>query len=326
MAAVYVSSQVAVCREFTPTRIALATLLVSFSGNVGVLSFISSYHCFFYSDGKPESQNIGGYFLTLAVANTVLHVLLSGFQFAQSLSPEYTCPEATYHELLSDEECNGSVIKPFSVWKVLLSCECHVILWPNCVAMALRIGCISNLDVFFTSLDLNQYYEILLYSSPTVSVIMKILLGISLMIYTEERVPLAGILMFANLCLVAAFLLANFWLNNIWMLILIVVLWTMGGGFTTSIVPSLLVQIYGSEFSAIAVSSTFAVYAAILYLFQYIFGRLYDKNAIKTPDRICHGYGCFTEILEISVTMSSVCAVIFTIYVCLKRSRLVPSK
>ena len=324
MAAVYVSSQVAVCRQFTPTRTALATLFVSFSGNVGVITFISCYQCFFYSDGKPGNQNIGGYFLTLAVANIVPHGLLCGFQCAQALSPEDTCSEATYQNILPDQTCNGDATNPSSVWNVLSSCEYHVILWPNCVAMALRIGCISNLDVFSTSLDINQHHEILFYTYPVVSVIIKVLLGITLMIYTEDRVPQTGILVFSNLFLVAGFLLANFWLNNIWMLILIVALWTMGGGFTTSIVPSLLVQIYGSEFSAIAVSSTFAGYTAILYIFQYIFGRLYDKNTVNIRDRICYGYGCFTEILEISVAVSSMCAIIFTIYVCLKKSR-VPS-
>ena len=325
MAAVYVSSQVAVCGQFSPTRTALATLFISFSGNIGVIIFISCYQCFFYSDGKPANQNIGGYFLTLAVANIVLHGLLCGVQCAQALSPEDTYSQVTFKNVLPGEKCNRNAINPSSVWNVLTSCEYHVILWPNCVAMALRIGCISNLDVFSTSLDINQYHEILFYIYPIVSVIIKVLFGISLMIYTEERVPQAGMIVISNLCLVTGFLLANFWLNNIWMLILIVALWTVGGGFT-SVVPSLLVQIYGSEFSAIAVSSTFVVFSAILYVLQYIFGRLYDKNTIDIRDRICHGYECFTEIFEISVAVSSVCAIIFTIYVCLKKSRLPSSK
>ena len=243
MAAVYVSSQVPVCRQFTPTHTALATVFISFSGNIGVIIFISCYQGFFYSDGKPENQNIGGYFLTLAVANTVLHGLLCGVQYAQAMSTDDTYSQATYQNILPGEKCNGNAINPSSVWNVLSSCEYHVILWPNCVAMALRVGCISNLDVFSTSLDINQYHEILFYIYPIVSVIIKVLLGISLRIYTEERVPQAGMLVFSNLCLVMGFLLANFWLNNIWMLILVVALWTVGGGFT-SIVPSLLVQIY----------------------------------------------------------------------------------
>ena len=164
MAAVYVSSQVAVCRQFTPTHTVLATFFISFAGNAGVITFISCYQCFFYSEGKPGNQNIGGYFLTLAVANIVLHGLLCGVQCAQALSSEDTCSEATYQNILPDHTCNVNATNPSSVWNVLSSCEYHVILWPNCVAMALRIGCISNVDVFFTSLDINQYHEILLYT------------------------------------------------------------------------------------------------------------------------------------------------------------------
>ena len=63
MAAVYVSSQVAVCRQFTPARTALATLFISFSGNIGVIIFISCYQCFFYSDGKPANQKYRRVFL-----------------------------------------------------------------------------------------------------------------------------------------------------------------------------------------------------------------------------------------------------------------------
>ena len=353
MAAVYVSCQITVVQQFRPSHLALATLFLSLSANFGVMLFISCYHRFFYSDGNPGNQNVGRYFLTLAVVNIVLHILLCTVQCLQdrlTRKNSFGEPHSSKLSQLSDgngfeaekssmgdcsvsleESQKASVNQEICTMKlnivernqcgvrnILSSVEYHLVLWPSCAASALRIVCVSNLGVILTSFNINKYPDILLYISSVVSIILKIVLAVLLTTFAEERVPLVGILVFAKICLVLAFLLANFWLNNVWLLMLLITLWTVGGGFTSSVVPPILAQIYGREITTVAVGSVLAAHSIILFIFQSAFGMLYDKHIIPTG-RTCYGYVCFKEFFMGGTVISIICASVVIIYAIFKK-------
>ena len=327
------------------TSTLLIMLLLTLSGNGGAFLFAFLYWMGFLEDGNPENQDITGYFGMLAFANTLVHVGLFATlsftgQIVTDLVQQTDGETQKGTQALSDAEdpermplcsnsdgvnrngiscdterkakdtdngCNGDGHNdPATVLPILTSAKYHLLLWPCVTMMSLRIVMIVNLDSIVQSFGIVKYAQFIPFVSPIHSITMKLILGITSYMF-NLHLPLLSLLTGAALVSVISFIASAYFIDNVYVLIILIMAWTMGGGLTSSFLPALCGKIYGRHVCSLTLGAINTASACMLFLLQTAFGLIYD-HATGTSANICYGYLCYRPFFWLATSISALSA------------------
>ena len=201
-------------------------------------------------------------------------------------------------------------------WKniklMLGSYKFHLLFWPALSITCLRIVCVMNLETFLMSFQIDQYPQIIFYISPVISIAMKLSMSVVFHLFSN-RVPRVGLVTGGAFLSMGSFILALYQMQSINVILLLVILWTLAGGLTLSLLPAIFASQFGKETSPVSLGAIHAGKATLQLALQGLFGSLYDIQ-ITDGGKTCYGADCFNIFFLTSVILSVVCLILLTCY------------
>ena len=340
-ALVYVASTDAVVRLFTVKSISQVMVFLAISLNVGEAIYILVYNFFFTGNGTPFDQDLSRYFSLLAASTLVLHIVVyiiyklhdatpvlvkDDYEIMQSTHKEEESEKRDEKEISNNVQHNCSVPKPVpdqkdSKWKnvksMFFSRKFHLLFWPAVTVTCLRLVCVVNLDTYLLSFQIDHYPQIIFYISPMVSICMKLTMSAVFYLFSD-RVPRVGLITAGAFLSLVSFILALYQMQNVNVIMLLLIMWTLAGGLGLSLVPAIFADQFGKETSAISLGAIHAAKATIQFTLQGLLGGLYDIQ-ITDGGRTCYGADCFNIFFITGATLSGLCLILLMSYMYLQR-------
>ena len=206
-------------------------------------------------------------------------------------------------------------------WKnikpMLRSYKFHLLFWPATAITCLRVVCTANLGTLLLSFHISHYPQIIFHIPIILCITIK--LGLSILFhFFSSRVPQVGLLTAGAFLSMESFLLGLYHMQDLNILIVLVILWTLAGGVTTALLPAILASEFGKDTSAVSMGAVNAAVGIIQLALQAVFSGLYDRQ-ITDGSKICYGVHCFYTFFVTSAALSGLCLILLMIYMHIQR-------
>ena len=193
----------------------------------------------------------------------------------------------------------------------------HLLLWPATAITCLRMVCTTNLGAFLLSFHIDHYPQVIFHIPTILTVTIK--LGLSALFhFFASRVPQVGLLTAGAFLAMESFLLGLYHMQDLNILIVLVILWTLAGGITIALLPAILASEYGKDTSAVSMGAVNAAVGIIQLALLELFSGLYDRQ-ITDGSNTCYGVHCFYTFFVICAVLSGLCLILLMIYMYLQR-------
>ena len=188
----------------------------------------------------------------------------------------------------------------------------HLLFWPALTITCLRLVCVTNLQTFLMSFQIDHYPQIIFYISPIISIAMKLSMSAVFHLFSN-RVPRVGLVTGGAFLSMGSFILALYQMQKINVIIILVVVWTFAGGLALSLLPAIFAAQFGKETSPVSLGAIHAGKATLQLALQGLFGSLYDIQ-ITDGGKTCYGAMCFDIFFMTGAALSGLCLVLLMGY------------
>ena len=193
----------------------------------------------------------------------------------------------------------------------------HLLLWLATAITCLRMVCTTNLGAFLLSFHIDHYPQVIFHIPTILTVTIK--LGLTALFhFFSSKVPQVGLLTTGAFLAMESFLLGLYHMQDLNILIVLVILWTLAGGITTAFLPAILASEYDKDTSVVSMGADNAAVGIIQLALLEVFSGLYDRQ-ITDGSNTCYGVHCFYTFFVISAVLSGLCLVLLMIYMYLQR-------
>ena len=190
----------------------------------------------------------------------------------------------------------------------------HLLFWPATVITCLRLVCTANLGTFLLSFHIDHYPQVIFH----IPIILCITINLALLHFFSTKVPQVGLLTAGAFLSTESFLLGLYHMQDLNILIVLVIIWTLAGGMTTALLPAILASEFGKDTSAVSMGAVYAAVGIIQIAVQEVFSGLYDRQ-ITDGGKICYGVHCFNTFFVTSAALSGLCLILLMIYMYIQR-------
>ena len=226
--------------------------------------------------------------------------------------------EANGHQINSTQsETYQNDDKWKKIKRMFRSYKFHLLFWPANAISSLRMVCTTNIGTFLMSFHIDNYSQMIFHIHSILCIAMKLSLS-ALYHFFTSRVPRVGVLTAGAFLSMQSFLLGLYYMQDLNILIVLIILWTLAGGVTLSLLPAILASVYGKDTSAVSSGIVNAIVGVIQLAAQEVFSGLYDRQ-ITDGSNACYGVHCFYAFFVSSAVFSGICLVLMMIYMYLQR-------
>ena len=289
--------------------------------SVGPLVFSGIYNGIFLRDGTYEQQDLRGFMLCLALSSAIVNLMGTWFfgwsanQTAHDVNNEATnlvssTPSAKQQDGSTLANCDRREITPL---QMVTNVKFQAMVWSGIILNSLKFYCIYNVNAMVVSFNQEQYELILPYITHTTSIVFKTIMG-CVMDKCLKAVPLANYLIFSGVVHILFFVLAIFWIDNIYMLSVAILFWTISGDLAIIVEPLMSLEQFGLSMVAINWGCALAVWTTMSFSIQFIFAKTYAYHADPNTG-LCFGRLCFREQLIVNSSLAAFGLFLVAVYI-----------
>ena len=336
----FLPAMAAPMKVFKGKYAATITGSITTAENVGPLVFTAIYNVFFLRDGTYDQQDLRGFMLFVAFLSAIVNLMGTWFfGWSESLTDPDINDEATYlvtsersgkEPYLEDKpssnlescaaqenantssNCDREPRIEITPLRMVCNVKFQAMLWSGITLNSLKYYCIYNVNVILVSLHQEQYELIVPYIPHATSVVFKTLMGF-LIDNCLQSVPLVYYLIFSGVADVLFFVLAAFWIDNIHLLMVAILFWTIAGDLGIIVEPLMNIEQFGLSMVAINWGFFLAVWTTMVFSIQLIFAKTYNHHADPNSG-LCFGGSCFWEQLFVNSSLAAFALILAVFY------------
>lgn len=265
-----------------------------------------------------ENQDLGGFYLTTAIAFAViglLGVVFLGkypYGFKESDEINLTVDDNKPENFEMEKQLPHQPAKDITGLKLVRRFDYHFMAWSYIFCAGLQLMFQNNIQTYLKTFDLEQYTTTFGTVNPVCGVVSKFIVGfVSDLIV--HKVPRVTVLLCFNILQTITLTLCIFFSDKFPVLIIALLVIGFANGAVWCLTPTMISEFYGLKFFGRNWGATIFGNAIGGTLVQLAYGWMYDNSIrIKGAQDCKAGVHCF----EWSFTMASVlslCACIFNV-------------
>ena len=230
----------------------------------------------------------------------------------------------TSDEKTESEESNGKSQRKLStynghcdelgIFDVVKKLQFHVIMWPAAVLIGLKFTSAKNLNLYLLSF---KWMETSLPFTGAASLFCLFTLPLVAIISELGSPPFSRSLLLVGASIIAiiCYITAIYYLDNIYILSLNVMFWTLSADIALALQPLLHIDEFGDQTFVINNGFLLAGMAVVMAVSQYWFGAFYRLNWIQ-DDMVCYGLECYMWTFVVGACITAICLVVILINTC----------
>ncbi|XP_064648839.1 uncharacterized protein LOC135501045 [Lineus longissimus] len=324
----YVIALVPNVANFQPKYRGTIVGLLDATFSAGTSIFVAIYgKCFVNSNtDDEENQDIGDFFLTLAILGAVTSSLgfwFLGYYKVEDISQDYVdldgketpAEELIAKEPVADITTSKTLLVDQLTWCDLIKdVDLQLLFWMFLLIIPVVGMYLQNVSVYLKSFRFQEYSTLFNILLPVFAVVGKFFGGVisDLLVHI---IPRTGILLVNHLLLLLMVSTCIFLADNYYVLLITTVVVGLNFGSINTLTPTLFVDYFGLKYFPRTWGACATLGGVVALLLQGLFGVLYDAAATNPGEKFCYGTKCFewsffvAAILVLGGVICNVCLI-----------------
>ena len=327
----------ATMRQFRGHYVATVYGGLSTSTNGIPLLLTLIYDIFFLKDGSYEHQDIQGYFLFLAIATIISHMMgvavfglptveESDYEPFQNTNDannpngnDFNINDIDERKPVTDDSttyrtsgCPDSTAPNYSPTQMLKSPHYAPVVFASGILLCLKYISLNNLNTMLVSFGLPQYEASLPFLSPASAIILRPIFGV-LADWTQAYFSRAWYL-YLSVCMhLVSFIISFFKADNIYVFSAALIMWTFASDTANTIGSAVITDDFGLAVFSVNVGIHMTIFAVLASALQCVVGVMYETH-VPDGGTSCVGLICFRETFVMGIGASVFSMLLITIY------------